>query len=161
MNIVIRPLDRGRFAALLGQHLLCESPTPLLTSARILQGQGIPAGTVITMTHEGSSVVSLTSTIGEAARLTVRETETEGPVLKPYRPPSIEAPRQRVRSSARTATNGNPVGREGLQANQLLVCDLTPCDEPPAIEVKKKPRRRTVRSWVKPTQLDLLGPVSP
>lgn len=102
MNITIRPLGRGRFAASLGQRLLCESRTPLFTAARILQAEGIPDDTPITMTHEGSSVVAMRSTVGEAADKIVHETEKEGPKFKTYRPMSAQIPRQRVRHLART-----------------------------------------------------------
>jgi hypothetical protein len=102
MNITIRPLGRGRFAASVGQRLLCESKTPLLTAARILQAEGIPDNTPINMTHEGSPVVALRSTVGEAAGKIVHETDREGPKLKRYRPMSNQVPRQRVRQEART-----------------------------------------------------------
>jgi hypothetical protein len=102
MNITIRPLGRGRFAASLGQRLLCESKTPFFTSARILQAEGVPDDTPITMTHEGSSVIAMWSTIGEAAGKVVHETEKEGPKFKRYRPMSNQVPRQRVRQEAGT-----------------------------------------------------------
>jgi hypothetical protein len=101
MNITIRPLGRGRFAASVGQRLLCESKTPFFTAARILQAEGIPDDTPITMTHEGSSVVSIRSTVGKAASLIVEETDTTGPKLKTYRPMSPQVPRQQVRHEAR------------------------------------------------------------
>jgi hypothetical protein len=93
MNITIRPLGRGRFAASLGQRLLCESKTPLFTSARILQAEGAPNDSPITMTHEGSSVVAMRSTVGEAASKIVHETDKEGPKLKRYRPMSNQVSR--------------------------------------------------------------------
>jgi hypothetical protein len=101
MNITIRPLGRGRFAASLGQRLLCESKTPLFTSARILQAEGVPDECPITMTHEGSSVVAMGSTVGEAASKIVHETDSDGPKFKRYRPMSNQMPRQRVRQEAR------------------------------------------------------------
>jgi hypothetical protein len=103
MNIIIRPLGRGRFAASLGQRLLCKSKTPLLTAARILQAEGAPDDTPISMTHEGSSVVAMRSTIGKAAGLIVEETDTKGPKFKAYRPMSAQVPRQRVRQEVRKA----------------------------------------------------------
>jgi hypothetical protein len=102
MNITIRPLGRGRFAASLGQRLLCRSKTPLLTAARILQAEGIPDDTPISMTHEGSSVVSMKSTVGKAASLIVEETDARGPKFKTYRPMSSQVPRQRGRHEVRT-----------------------------------------------------------
>lgn len=101
MNITIRPLGRGRFAASLGQRLLCQSKTPLLSAARILQAEGIPDDTPITMIHEGTSVVSVRSTIGKAASLIVEETNTRGPKFKTYRPMSPQVPRQQVRHEGR------------------------------------------------------------
>ena len=102
MNITIRPLGRGRFAASLGQRLLCESKTPFFTSARILQAEGISDDTPITMTHEGTFMVATRSTLGEAASRIVHETDKDGPKLKRYRPMSNQVPRQRVRHEART-----------------------------------------------------------
>jgi hypothetical protein len=103
MNITIRPLGRGRFAASLGQRLLCKSKTPFFTAARILQAEGLPDDTPITMTHEGSSIVSMRSTVGQAASLIVLETDKEGPKLKRYRPMSPRMLHQGVRCEARTA----------------------------------------------------------
>ncbi len=119
MNITIRPLGRGRFAASVGQRLLCKSKTPFFTAARILQAEGLPDDTPITMTHEGSSIVSMRSTVGEATRWIVVETDTQGPTLKPYRPMSPEVPRQRVRHEARTATSEAEVGRARKELEQL------------------------------------------
>jgi hypothetical protein len=75
----------------------------LLTAARILQAEGIPEDAPISITHEGSSVVAMKSTVGKAAGLAVEETDTRGPRLKSFRPMSNQMPRQRVRHEARTA----------------------------------------------------------
>jgi len=48
--------------------------------------EGADPETPITMSHEGSCIVSLRSTIGQAARLTVEESDTSGPRFVPYRP---------------------------------------------------------------------------
>jgi len=48
--------------------------------------EGIDPETPITMSHDGSCIVSLRSTIGQAARLTVEESERLGPRFVPYRP---------------------------------------------------------------------------
>ena len=112
MNITIRPLRRGRFAASVGQRVLCECTTPLLTSARILQAEGIPGNTPITMTHEGSTIISMRSTVRKAARLIVVETDDEGPKFKRYRPMTPKVLRQRVRREARTAMSEAVVGRD-------------------------------------------------
>jgi len=125
MNITIRPLGRGRFAASLGQRLICESKTPLFTSARILQAQGVPDDTPITLTHEGSSIVSMRPTVGEAAGKIVHETDREGPKLKRYRPMSAQVPRQRVRQEARTPMRAAKVDRGKTEPEQLCFVEPT------------------------------------
>lgn len=117
MNITIRPLGRGRFAASLGQRLLCESKTPLFTSARILQAEGISDDSLISMTHEGSFAFAIRSTVGEAAGKIVHETEKEGPKFKTYRPMSNQMPRQRVRQEVRTPE----MKWEASRANQMPI----------------------------------------
>jgi hypothetical protein len=117
MNITICPLGQGRFAASVGQRLLCEGKTPFFTSARILQAEGVPNATPISMTYEGSSVVAMMSTVGEAAGKIVHETDKEGLKLKRYRPMSNQVPRQRVRHDARTPL----VKREAPRVNRVPI----------------------------------------
>ena len=74
-----------RYAAYLGDTLVCISKTPLLSAARVLLSEGATAETPITMRHHGAAYPSLTSTVGKAALLAVRETETEGPLFVTYR----------------------------------------------------------------------------
>jgi len=119
MNITIRPLVRGHFAAFLGQRLLCESKTPFFTSARTLRAEGVPDNTPIIMKHEGSPIVAMRSTIGEAASKIVHETDREGPKLKRYRPMSNLVPRQRVRQEARTPDMKREVPRVSRAPIQL------------------------------------------
>jgi hypothetical protein len=89
LTIIIKPhklTSTGmRYAAYLEDALLCRSKTPFLTAARVLLSQGVPAHVVLTMRHRGSSHSSLISTVGQAARLAVRETDTEGPLFVTYR----------------------------------------------------------------------------
>jgi hypothetical protein len=47
---------------------------------------GADPETPITMSHEGSATVSLRSTVGQAARLSVEESERSGPRFVRYRP---------------------------------------------------------------------------
>jgi len=129
MNITIRPLGRGRFAASVCRCPLCESKTPLFTAARIFQAEGIPDDTPITMTHEGSGIVSMRSTVGEAASRIVEETDKKGPRFKRYRPMSSEMPRQRVREQSKTAMDEPEVGRAKDEPEQLSLWDLPPLDE--------------------------------
>lgn len=92
MNIVINPAERGRYHASLDGRHLCTSYTPFFAAARVLQAEGVLPQQSLTMTHEGSDVVCLTSTVGEAASLTVDEGRNSGPTLRAYRPSPFARP---------------------------------------------------------------------
>jgi hypothetical protein len=111
MNITIRPLGRGHFAALLGDRLLCESKTPFFSAARILRAEGASDHAAITMSHEGSGVVSMRSTVGEAAGLTVLENDSDGLRFAPFEPPLDQTPISFPRGSAQKAIVSQGVGR--------------------------------------------------
>ncbi|KRE03560.1 hypothetical protein ASE63_25975 [Bosea sp. Root381] len=85
MIITISPAGRGRFRSYLGTRLLCTSPTPFLSSARVLLREGVDPSTPLEMTREGSDAVDLRSTVGVAARFTVSENDHEGPVFRAYK----------------------------------------------------------------------------
>src|SRR5262249_22232057 len=71
-QIVVKEFKRrGRFDMYLDGRYLGRSTTPLLTAARILLAEGLPPETAIEMRHEGSTTISLRSTIGSAAKLGV------------------------------------------------------------------------------------------
>jgi len=78
---------RGKFSAHLldGRKLLSSSRQPLLDAARVLLAQGIPPETPLAMQHKGSATIAMTSTVGEAAKLTVEE-EPGGPRFRKWRP---------------------------------------------------------------------------
>jgi len=78
---------RGKFSAHLldGRKLLSSSRQPLLDAARVLLAQGIPPETPLAMQHKGSATIAMTSTVGEAAKLTV-EQEPGGPRFRKWRP---------------------------------------------------------------------------
>ncbi|ACB80550.1 hypothetical protein Mpop_2388 [Methylorubrum populi BJ001] len=92
MNIVISPAERGRYHAHLAGRLLCTSLTPLFSAARVLKAEGVLPQEPLIMTHEGSDMVCLTSTVGEAASFTVDEGRNSGPTLRPYRPSPFARP---------------------------------------------------------------------
>jgi len=77
---------RGKFSAHLldGRKLLSSSRQPLLDAARDL-AQGILPETPLAMQHKGSATIAMTSTVGEAAKLTVEE-EPGGPRFRKWRP---------------------------------------------------------------------------
>lgn len=75
----------GRFQALLGGlggRLLCTSRTPLLSAARVLLGEGVPPETILAMRHEGDDIITMRTTVGDAAKLTVVEPDRGSPRFK-------------------------------------------------------------------------------
>lgn len=140
MNITIWPLGRGRFAASIGQRVHCQSKTPFFTAARILQREGIPDDTPISMKHEGSDVIAIRSTVGEAASRIVEETDAKGPRFKRYRPMASEMPQHRVREQSQATINETEVGRPRNESEQLSLWDLPLPDEAPDPRVRLGPR---------------------
>lgn len=65
-------------------RVLCSTRTPLPSAARVLLQEGHAPASVISMTREGETAWSLMAPLGVAAKLTVRENETVGPVFAPY-----------------------------------------------------------------------------
>lgn len=113
ITITTSPLGRGRFRASIEGRYLCDSVSPFLSAARILQREGVPDETPIQSRDEASGVISLTSTVGAASRLTVLENAKEGPRFVPYRalPPDALAKRrgtEQERQEANEATSGAP-----------------------------------------------------
>jgi hypothetical protein len=88
VQIIVRPVGRGRYAAFLEGHLLCKRETPLLSSARVLKAEGVRDDTSLEMIHEGSTVVALRSTVGSAAGLRVSETGGT-PRFVPWKPDKL------------------------------------------------------------------------
>lgn len=77
----------GRYLAYNGDQFLCSSRQPLLDAARILIKQGHNPNTPIEMRRKNNpNVVALRSTIGQAAKLTVREDAQKGPTFEHWKP---------------------------------------------------------------------------
>jgi hypothetical protein len=87
-EIEITPTTGGRFKAYVETRLLVKSSrTPFLAAARVLANEGAQPDTKIQMRHRGSQTVSLISTIGVAAKLTVDESSKGGaPRFKKWQP---------------------------------------------------------------------------
>ena len=85
---------RGKFSVHLGdgRKLLSSSRQPLLDAARVLLAQGIPPDTPLAMQHKGSATIAMTSTVGEAAKLTVKE-EPNGPKFRKWEPFPVRSAR--------------------------------------------------------------------
>jgi len=72
--LLASPLGHGRFMACLGERVILESSRqPLLDAARFLLGEGVTPDTRIAMRHQGSPHVALSSTVGKAAKLEVKD----------------------------------------------------------------------------------------
>ena len=71
--LTIRPIGSGRFAAMLDGAELCRSRAPFFAAARALLTRGADAAAVLLARHDGSSVIALRSTIGEAAKWSISE----------------------------------------------------------------------------------------
>lgn len=80
-----KPCDAVLADAHLGARLVCKSDQPLFDGARALVAEGYPPDMPITTRWAGSPHIAMRSTIGEAAKLTVWETDN-GPVFARYRP---------------------------------------------------------------------------
>lgn len=63
---------------------LCTARTPFYSAARALLARGHNPLAVLYLTPEGSPNWSLRGQIGKAAKLTVRESETVGPIVVRY-----------------------------------------------------------------------------
>lgn len=113
ITITTSPLGRGRFRASIEGRYLCDSVSPFLSAARILQREGVPDETPIQSRDEASGVISLISTVGAASRLTVLENAKDGPRFVPYQTFSPERLTKlrasaQERQEASEATSGAP-----------------------------------------------------
>lgn len=74
MHITVKPKGKAQYEAYAPNgELICTSNTPFFTAARIMKAWGISDDTEITMSHKDSTIVSLRSTVGKAASLSVSE----------------------------------------------------------------------------------------
>ncbi len=94
MNITISPAKtRGRYDARLDDGRIFENlETPFYSTARRLMKEGVLPQEPLTMTHQGSDMVCLRSTVGEAAALSVVDSDNRGLQLRPYRPSPFSRP---------------------------------------------------------------------
>jgi len=76
--------DHQQWQAWLDGELLCTAREPLFAAARVLQARGIPDDTPIASRHKGAAHISLTSTFGKAAKLTVRDNRRGVPKIVPF-----------------------------------------------------------------------------
>jgi hypothetical protein len=94
MNLTISPAEaRGFYHARLedGRELGILK-TPFLSAARVLLSEGVSPLEPLTMTHAGSDMVCLRSTVGVAAALSLEESPTRGFRLYAYKPSPFSHP---------------------------------------------------------------------
>lgn len=94
MNITISPAKaRGRYHARLDDgRVLGPFETPFYSAARVLLSEGVLPQEPLTMTHEGVSTVCLSSTVGQAAALSLVEHPQRGFRLGAYQPSPFARP---------------------------------------------------------------------
>lgn len=107
LDIVVSPTDRASMyrAELDGRHLV-TARTPLFAAARVLRDEGMPHETPITMRWTGRTSPTMSSTVGQAAGLSVIEDDS-GTQFTAYRPgpdarmpaSSLASDRQRPRAA--------------------------------------------------------------
>lgn len=125
------PRKRGRFdpryeARLLGEsEPIAVSETPFLDAARALLARGEDPQTVIVMQRASSDVECLRSTIGAAAKLTVREDSSRRPMFVAYEPFSSAGIAAPVEVPARSASQVAPTEEKPLLAALPAEIDKT------------------------------------
>ena len=129
LRVILRPAFNrhgarlhGKFVVTLDGRQLCISRQPLLDAARVLINEGIDPATPIATRHAGAGFDAMTSTVGAAAKWTVRENETEHRPSFAGRPfPATTCSHPCVLTSGRYLTHGGrkpPSGKKGARHEQ-------------------------------------------
>jgi hypothetical protein len=85
----------GKFVVTLDGRQLCISRQPLLDAARVLLTEGVDPATEIVTRHIGAAFDAMRSTVGAAAKWTVREDDKVGPIFvrwKAFSRDDVETP---------------------------------------------------------------------
>ena len=84
IEIIITPQGAGGFMACLGERIILKSSRqPLLDAARVLLAEGVQPDAGSSMRHAGATHVALSSTVGKAAKLEVKD-DIDGPRFVPF-----------------------------------------------------------------------------
>ena len=77
----------GRYDAVLPDgRVLVRSRQPLFDGARKLLAEGVAPDTALTTRHQGSAIIAMHSTVGEAAKWTIQESDKGGLRKRLWRP---------------------------------------------------------------------------
>jgi hypothetical protein len=95
--LIVSEIRAGRYAARLDgeTEILCKSYQPFCDGARRLIARGHDPASLLVMRHQGSTTDALRARLSVAAKLTVRETQTEPPRLcrwKPWQSRAVSPP---------------------------------------------------------------------
>ncbi|WP_336486483.1 hypothetical protein [Methylobacterium nigriterrae] len=115
IELTVRPNPRGygQPSVYLGGTFLCTVRQPFFDGARELLRRGYSPDTLLTMRHQGSAHRSFVPIpIGQAAKLTVVENDTDGLRVTRYEPYPLKTERKREKLSVRR-TNSEPEGAFG------------------------------------------------
>lgn len=85
-ELVPLPASPGRYKATVGGEELCRSRQPFYDAARALLAEGYAPETVLEARHQGSDIVAMRGTVGEAAKWTVQERDRGGLRRVPWKP---------------------------------------------------------------------------
>jgi hypothetical protein len=90
--VVVEHEKRGKFEAYIGGERvpIVVSNQPFYATARWLLAQGTDPETPIAMRHRNSPIVSMRSTVGRAAQLSVEEDRHHGPYVRRWRPLDLD-----------------------------------------------------------------------
>ncbi len=90
IEITATATGKGLYTACVSDRVLCEYvKEPFFAACRVLVREGVPEDTLVTMRYEHQPYPSFRPMrLVNAAKLTVRETESEGPRITRYQPPA-------------------------------------------------------------------------
>ena len=84
--------NRAYWYASIGERVFGPFRTPFFGMARELKREGVDDRVMLEMQHVGPNKPSYRQAIGEAASLTVVETDKVGPIIKRYQPVEMRLP---------------------------------------------------------------------
>lgn len=118
LELVLTPIKTrpGHYAISLDGRCLVRSREPFFSAARVLEAEGVPPDTILTTRHAGSTVTATRSTVGEAAKWTIEESDDRGLRLRKWRPYPMAA---QGGVGERENARSDPVGTNAAGADHI------------------------------------------